>query len=261
MVPPRSELELQLAKTWAELLDLDQIGVDQDIFALGADSLTVAQMLSRLRARFGVDLSFKDIFDAPTVAALAARIESSERNLLPHHCACANAGGCCSVRLSFQQQRIYVLSRLDPTGYNYHVVEVARAVWAARSRRLGGEHRDDLRAPRGAEVDFPRTAMGEPVQTVGTAVRGSNAWTCDRVPGPGERRPSNGRHENCCANPSILKRSRRCAPSCCGLDEDDHALVIKLHHLVTDGWSQRLFWEELEALYGARLNGAAGRTP
>ena len=51
------------------------MSVDQDIFALGADSLTVAQMLSRLRARLGVDLSFKDIFDAPTVAALAARIE------------------------------------------------------------------------------------------------------------------------------------------------------------------------------------------
>ena len=45
------------------------------------------------------------------------------------------------------------------------------------------------------------------------------------------------------------------------LDEDDHALVIKLHHLITDGWSQRLFWEELEALYGARSNGTAGRTP
>ena len=45
------------------------------------------------------------------------------------------------------------------------------------------------------------------------------------------------------------------------LDEDDHALVIKLHHLITDGWSQRLFWEELAALYGARLNGAASGLP
>ena len=74
-VLPRSDLERQLAKIWADLLDLDQIGVDQDVFALGADSLTVTQMLSRLRTRFGVDFSFKDIFDAPTVAALAARIE------------------------------------------------------------------------------------------------------------------------------------------------------------------------------------------
>ena len=79
-IPPRSELEWQLAKIWADLLELNQIGVDQDVFALGADSLTVTQMLSRLRTRFGVDFSFKDIFDAPTVAALAARIKSSERD-------------------------------------------------------------------------------------------------------------------------------------------------------------------------------------
>ena len=56
MAPPRSELEWQLAEIWAELLDLNQIGIDQDVFALGADSLTVTQMISRLRARFGVDL-------------------------------------------------------------------------------------------------------------------------------------------------------------------------------------------------------------
>ena len=80
IAPPRSELERQLAETWAQLLELDQIGVDQDVHALGMDSLTMTQMLSRLREQFGVDFSLKDIFDAPTVATLAARIESSERN-------------------------------------------------------------------------------------------------------------------------------------------------------------------------------------
>ena len=57
---------------------LNEVGVEEDVFALGADSLTVAQLISRLRARFGVEFSFKDIFDAPTVAALAARIEAVE---------------------------------------------------------------------------------------------------------------------------------------------------------------------------------------
>ena len=61
---PRSELELQLANMWAELLELE-IGVEQDVFALGADSLTVTQMISRLQERFGVTFSFEDIFDAP----------------------------------------------------------------------------------------------------------------------------------------------------------------------------------------------------
>ncbi len=79
LVAPRSELERQLATTWTELLEVDQVGVDEDIFALGADSLTVTQMLWRLRARFGVNFSFKDIFDAPTIASLAVRLESSQK--------------------------------------------------------------------------------------------------------------------------------------------------------------------------------------
>src|SRR5262249_20605597 len=64
MVPPRAELERQLASIWADLLELDRIGIDQDVFALGADSLTLTQMLSRLRMHLGVDFSFKDIFDS-----------------------------------------------------------------------------------------------------------------------------------------------------------------------------------------------------
>ena len=78
IVPPRSELEWQLATIWQDLLGGNHIGIDDDVFALGADSITVTRMLSRLQSRFGVDFSFQDIFDAPTVKALAARLKSSE---------------------------------------------------------------------------------------------------------------------------------------------------------------------------------------
>src|SRR5262249_52154029 len=74
-VTPRSELQRQLADTWTELLELNKIDIDENVFALGAESITVTQMLSRLRARFGLHFSFKDIIDAPTVAALSARLE------------------------------------------------------------------------------------------------------------------------------------------------------------------------------------------
>ena len=78
MALPGSQLERELARVWAELLDINQIGVDSDVFALGADLLTVMQMILHLRDRFGANFSFKDIFEAPTVSALAARLNSSE---------------------------------------------------------------------------------------------------------------------------------------------------------------------------------------
>src|SRR5262249_24487808 len=86
---PRSDLEQQLAAAWMEFLDLDRIGHDDDVFTVGADSISLVQMLSRLRAWLNVELSLKDLFAAPTVAALAARLASSEHNSssgLPSRC-------------------------------------------------------------------------------------------------------------------------------------------------------------------------------
>ena len=203
MVPPRSELERQLAKIWADLLELNQVGVDEDIFALGADSLTVAQMLSRLRARFGVDFSFKDIFDAPTVAALAARIESSKKDSAAAIAWPArHAGDARSARLSFQQQRIHVLSRLDPTGYNYHVLEVARLSGPLDLDALEASIATICERHEVLRSNFRETANGR-----AGANRG-NGRAAARTPGlatvcqePRERRPSNGRHESCCSQP------------------------------------------------------------
>src|SRR4029079_18549627 len=74
---PRSEWERQLASIWADLLGVNQIGVDEDVFALDVDSIMMTKMISRLHESFGVSLSLKDIFEAPTIASLAARLESS----------------------------------------------------------------------------------------------------------------------------------------------------------------------------------------
>src|SRR5262249_38856230 len=75
---PCSELQRQLAKIWADLLELKQIRVDEDVFALGGDSIGVTGIISRLREYFDVYFSFKDLIHAPTVTALAARLESSK---------------------------------------------------------------------------------------------------------------------------------------------------------------------------------------
>src|SRR5262249_20495330 len=166
MVPPRAELERQLASIWADLLELDRIGIDQDVFALGADSLTLMQMLSRLRMHLGVDFSFKDIFDSPTVAALAARIGSAERNLAGTSLSLNDTpADAHDVRLSFQQQRIHVLSRLDPTGYGYHVVEVARLLGPLDVDALVTSMATICDRPHALRSTFPDRSA-QPFQTV-----------------------------------------------------------------------------------------------
>ena len=254
-VPPRTRLQRQLAKIWADLLKVDRIGVNQDILALGADSLVVTQMLSRLRERFGASLSFKDIFDHPTIAGLAARIESSKTQLAAESQSAGHRQiNKRAVRLSFQQQRIYVLSRLDPTRYNYHVVDIARLSGRLNFAALESSIAAICQRHEVLRSTF-RERRGEPVQIAGTAV--PRLERVDLAPCDKRRRAVAIRQQS----QILLRQSMDIAkdlplrPQLLRLDEDDHALVIKLQHLVTDGWSQRVFWEELEALYTAKVNG------
>ena len=250
-----------LARAWAKLLDLEHVDVEEDVFALGADSLSAAQMLARLRTRFGVDLSYQDIFDAPTPAALAARLGAAPpASPVPLLAPSPTPTGQKCVPLSLQQQRIYVLMRLDPTGYDTQVLSVARLqgrldvpALEACLRRLCQRH-EVLRSTF-AERD------GEPAQAVGPhwpRLEHVDLAGCQ----PRRRAAVIKRHArklqtlafDPASEPPLRAKLLRFA-------DDDHALLIRLHHLVTDGWSQRLFWQELGLLYAARVTGRRARLP
>src|SRR5262249_8631958 len=169
LVLPRSQLERHLADTWADLLELDQIGVDQDVFALGADSLTVMQMLSRLRARFGADLSFQDLFDAPTVEALAARLELAKTERAEVSLSLPDASvDVPFFSLSLQQQRFYILSRLDPSGLDNQVMQVARLSGSVDVGALEASVAAICKRHEVLCATFSERA-GETMQTLGTA--------------------------------------------------------------------------------------------
>ncbi|MGY3235686.1 amino acid adenylation domain-containing protein [Bradyrhizobium sp. USDA 4448] len=256
---PRGELETQLAEIWAGLLELPQVGVDQDVFALGADSLAVTQMRSRLREHFDVDFSFEDIFDCATVGALAARLENTAHRD-PSLPAWRQAASEADAPLSFQQQRMYVLSRLDRTRYNYNVVEVAllrgEVAIAALQASLASicERHEALRS-----VFVERE--GEPVQQVLQAPP-----QFERIklrPCPSDRRPAVVRREALplAQHEFDLAREPPLKVTLLSFDKSSHALVVNVHHLVTDGWSQRLFWEALAAGYSAARKGSAAGLP
>ena len=79
-VPPRDVVEQVLAEIWREVLDVPAVGVHDDFFALGGHSLLATQVVSRVREALQTDLPLLALFEAPTVAALAARLQSDSRN-------------------------------------------------------------------------------------------------------------------------------------------------------------------------------------
>ena len=75
-VAPRTPIEQQLAGIWSGVLSIDQIGIHDDFFELGGHSLLATQVLSRLRQALSINLPLYSLFELPTIAQLAKRIEA-----------------------------------------------------------------------------------------------------------------------------------------------------------------------------------------
>src|SRR5262249_18355795 len=155
---------------------------------------------------------------------------------------------------------IHVLSRLDPTGYKYHVVEAARLSGPLDIDALEASIATICERHELLRSTF-HERLGEPIQ------RGETGRTCldrlDLLACATSRRAAAIQRQTreTLRQPFAIEKEPPLRAQLLRLDQNDHALVVKLHHLIADGWSQRLFWAELEALYTARSNGTPARLP
>lgn len=77
-VAARNETEEQLARMWQGVLEVEQVGVEDDYFELGGDSVRATQLISRIKDAFSVDLSLSAFFDSPTIAEMALVIVQAQ---------------------------------------------------------------------------------------------------------------------------------------------------------------------------------------
>jgi aspartate racemase len=82
-VAPRNQTEETLALMWAEVLKVERVGVEDNFFDLGGHSLLATQIISRVRETFKVEVPLRNLFESPTVAALAELLDKAENLLEP----------------------------------------------------------------------------------------------------------------------------------------------------------------------------------
>ena len=267
-ISPGSELEGQLAEIWADILRIDQISVDQDVFALGVDSLTMMQMILRLEERFGVNFSFEDIFRAPTVAALALRLESSKGTLdvssgsADPPIEIAHAKGDGAQPLSSVQERMLRIERELPglpqfnLPFGYRLRGSLNVQALERSLAEVVRRHDSLRTEFSWQDDVP-VALVMPSLNVKSFL-----VVKDLAPQTSSR---NGRArelvliraaleaEQACLEPIAMNRAPLFRAYLFRLDAEDHVMLLVMHDSIIDGWSMAIFMEELSELYAASI--------
>ncbi|MFN9546340.1 MAG: amino acid adenylation domain-containing protein, partial [Cyanobacteriota bacterium] len=256
--PPKGPVEEAVAEIWSDLLKLERVGRHDDFFSLGGHSLLAVQVISRLRTILDLEAKLAELFARPVLADFAAGLagtDSVDGGLIP------SADRSELLPLSFAQRRLWFLFQLEGPSATYNMP----LAW-----RLAGPL--DPGALRAALDQL--VVRHEVLRTTFIVVDGEPA---QRMVPPTEARFSLIEHnlqersdvaaelvhwlEKEASEPFDLEAGPLVRGRLLRLAEEEHALLLTLHHAIADGWSLGVLSRELGALYGALRDGIADPLP
>ena len=260
---PRTPVEELLSGIWEDLLAIERPGLHDDFFALGGQSLLAARVVSRLRATLGVELPLRALFAERTLAGLAARVEQALGALAegpepPRFVLVPRED---AAPLSFGQERLWFLDRLDPGSPVYNMPAAVSLTGRLDPQALRGAIEGIAARHEVLRAAFPAPA-GTPVQTA--APRLGLRLSLADLSGlaPAARRAETLRLAAAeAARPFDLETGPPLRASLLRLEAGEHVLLVTVHHIVFDGWSLGIFLGELAALYGGLLSGVDPALP
>lgn len=248
---PRTPIEELLCGTFADVLALERVGIDDNFFALGGHSLTATRLVSRIRALAGVEIPLRTFFEHPTVATLAPHLGKAEKTLQP----LVRQSRPEELPLSFAQQRLWFIDQLQKTSTEYNLPMALRIRGAldlkALERAIGAivERHEILRTRFIKKNGLPVQII---LSNVSTALpfEDLKGFTDDAKRQHIAAALRKELEQNFDLATDSLLRTRLFQ-----VGNDDHVLLYTFHHIIFDGWSQGVFNRELAVLYEAFCKG------
>jgi amino acid adenylation domain-containing protein len=253
-VAPRTPVEQSLAGIWSAVLGLRQVGIHDNFFELGGHSLLATQVISRVCGVFQLDFPLHNLFESPTVAGLAARIEQARQAAqgsgVPALTPVAFKG---DQPLSFAQERLWFLEQLEP-GKAFNNIPLAL-------RLQGALDVPGLERSLSALVDRHKTlrttfgsANGRPLAVIAPAGQFTvPVADLSRLPLVEREAAARRLMTEEARQPFDLTESPLLRVKLLRLAEQEHMLLLTTHHIASDGWSMGIFYGELTALYQAYI--------
>ncbi|MDF3313435.1 amino acid adenylation domain-containing protein, partial [Rhodococcus sp. T2V] len=248
-VTPRTEVEQVLAAVFGTVLGLDRVSVHDSFFDLGGNSLSVTRVAARITESTGTRLSVRDVFEAPTVADLALRVDPTATDVRPALTAATRPA---RIPLSLAQQRMWFLNQFDAGSPAYNLPFAVRLSGVVDIAALAAAFDDVVERHESLRTVFPDGGDG-PEQVVLAAADVTVTLspvdvTEDDLPGRMAVFASRG--FDVTAETPVRAALFRIAPT-------EYVLAISLHHIAADGWSFGPLGRDVMVAYAARAEGHA----
>jgi amino acid adenylation domain-containing protein len=263
---PRDASEEILTGIFARVLglegDRERLGADENFFELGGHSLLATRIMSRINATFGVDLPLRSLFETPTVAGLARSIATARQARqqpplrriprgVPH----------APLAVSFVQEQLWLMEQLAPGSAVYNVFQALRLTGPLSAAALEGSLVEVIRRHEALRTRIT-TVQGRPVQMIDPEPRFALARVDLSGLAPAAREGEVSRLAQAEARrPFRLAREPLMRGLLLFLGADAHALLLAMHHIVSDDWSVGLLVHEVGELYQASLAGRPAVLP
>ena len=259
-VAPSTPIEELVCSVFAEVLRLQKVGATENFFHLGGHSLSATRVISRLKQAVGPIVSLRDLFEVPMPALLARRIERAQKTGstaegLPLR-ARERTG---PIPLSFAQQRLWFFDQLEPNSASYNIPIVLRISGRLNVAALESSLADVVRRHEALRTTFS-LIEDVPVQVVHEIPE----WHLpviylSTMPEPEREAEIFMKRE--AMRPFDLQAGPLFRATLLHLADDEHVLLLTMHHIVSDGWSMGVLVREAATLYQAYIEDREAALP
>ena len=255
-IAPVTDTEQRVAEIYAQVLGIERVSRHENFFELGGHSLLATQVISRVRAAFNIDVPLRSLFESPVLAELARSIDAanaagqslSEPSIKP----VPREG---NLPLSFAQQRLWFLHQLDPSSFAYNIARAVRLSGSLDLNALEKTLSEIIRRHESLRTRFA-TLDGQPVQVIEDAravtlepISLLHLPESDRLLHATELAKQEARQ------PFDLELGNLIRVKLVKLGDDDHIVIMTMHHIISDEWSMAILVKEIAHLYDCYCTG------
>ncbi|OLF52336.1 non-ribosomal peptide synthetase [Pseudomonas chlororaphis] len=251
------ELQGLIGRIWREQLQVEQVASDDHFFLLGGNSIAATQVVARLREELGLELNLRLLFEAPTLGAFAAQVAQLQQDGGLAQGAINALSRSEALPQSLAQNRLWITWQLDPQSSAYNI---------PGGLRLRGELDEDaLRASFQQLIERHESLRTRFFERDGQALQQVlpagefNLQVIDLSDLPLAEREARAQQirEDEARTQFDLEKGPLLWVTLVRLDDEEHQLLVTLHHIIADGWSLNVLIDEFSRLYAAASQGQA----